>query len=117
MYDLISKTCNNINDKLSKINLKNVVFLITESWSEVKDNVIRNVFNHLINKNGLLLNLILYDIFIDNELAVVNLYRKVISESNLKETDIKNLANDIHENTNNLLTHCCRNNSMKPRKQ
>ena len=41
LYDVISKTGNNINDKLSKINLKDVVFLITESWIEAKDTVIK----------------------------------------------------------------------------
>lgn len=109
LFDLISKTGDNLNDKLNEINLKDVVFLITEAWNEVSETVISRGFQQLFTPN---ISETISSNFKSpssyqnekNEIFLTKLYRIVVPTTNLKDEDIIEWASGVGEISGTLIT-------------
>lgn len=109
LLDLISKPGTDLNEKLNTFNLKEVLFLISEAWNEVKETVITSAFQQILPKQGtqnVLVNVTDLDdgLFVNNNVSLPNLYKQVVSDTYLTDDGIMDWASGKNEISTNLIT-------------
>jgi len=78
--------------------MKDVIFMITESWEDVPKNVIMSYCQHLFRSlDDLLFYLPLNHFNADDDISLINLYRRVIPNSSNTDHDIINWSLGIEE--------------------
>lgn len=80
-----------IDVALKSLNLKDVVFLITEAWNEVPISVITNGFKHLF-ADQIELNLPAFHFTSEDDIPLVQLYNNVVANNESTEADIMEWA-------------------------
>lgn len=94
LFNILAMHGNSLVEKLKKINLKSVLIMVLEAWTELKNNVVINAFKHLFNNStdALIDNLPLNYFNEEDDIPIAHLYRQVSPESNLNDNDILNWA-------------------------
>lgn len=109
LLKLLSLPGNDVHAKLKQVNLKDTVFMITESWNEVDSQIIVNGFKHLLlSSDDFIINLPQNNLNVDDESRIVDistndfpitdLYRKTLPNTTLNDNEIMNWAAGIGEN-------------------
>jgi len=97
LYNLISKPGDNLHVKLGEINLKEVIFLITDAWTAVSESVISNGFKRIVAPQT-------YLSIEESDISLPHLYRQVVPLTNLTDGEILHWASGVEEKSGNLIT-------------
>lgn len=90
----------NLSEKLKNISLKNVVFLITESWNNVKDSVIVSGFHAVLDSKHKNCGTVEFnDIACNDNTNLVKLYHRVTSCTDVSDLDIINWSTGTNESS------------------
>jgi hypothetical protein len=94
-----------VGEKLKKINMKDVVYGLTESWNETKSSVIKNGFKHLFQStDDITLNLPPDHFDEDDFLSIAALYRQVLCDTRMTDEQIQDWAAGFNENSRSLIS-------------
>jgi hypothetical protein len=105
LLKLASMNGDDVGEKLKKINMKDVVYGLTESWNETKSSVIKNGFKHLFQStDDITLNLPPDHFDEDDHLSIAALYRQVLCETRMTDEQIQDWAAGFNENSRSLIS-------------
>lgn len=105
LTELLMINCGNFADSVKYISLKNVVFLITEAWNEVKESVIMHGFHVLFgSRDEKSSSLPIHDFNDNDNIPIAQLYRKLAPNSTLSDSAIMEWATGAEEICRNHIT-------------
>lgn len=85
-------------NNLKKLNLKDVVFMIVDSWNEVPKSVIMNSWKHLFSSlDDLIFNLPPDHFNDEDDISLIQLYRRIAPDTAISNAEIMDWASGVGE--------------------
>jgi len=105
LFNLVSQPGDTLENKLKKIDLKEVMFMITEAWAEVSHTTISNGFKHIFECPNNLAKIGCSSPSKDQggHITIPDLYRRLLPDTDLHNGEISDWACGTHEKSGNLI--------------